>query len=160
MCFDPDEELCGDHHIIPGNYEERHGKLTFGRVHRCLGVRWWRILEACWPGEIRYRDLGDRMIIPIDAITEFLAKPNAERPDASAASLSITKVASNERFEPTNTTPPTPFDDYRLLRLREVLHLCGISRSALYEMVSRGAFPQLVQIGVRSVGWRQREIRE
>ena len=100
------------------------------------------------------------MIIPIDAITEFLAKPNAERPDASAASLSITKVASNERFEPTNTTPPTPFDDYRLLRLREVLHLCGISRSALYEMVSRGAFPQLVQIGVRSVGWRQREIRE
>ena len=103
MCFDPDEELCGDHHIIPGNYEERHGKLTIGRVHRRLGVRPWRILETCWRGEIRYRDLGDRIIIPIDAITEFLAKPNAERPDAAAASLSITKVANNERFEPTNT---------------------------------------------------------
>ena len=56
--------------------------------------------------------------------------------------------------------PSAPFDDYRLLRLPEVLHLCGISRWALYEMVSRGAFPQPVQIGARSVGWRQRDIRE
>ena len=46
----------------------------------------------------------------------------------------------------------------RLIRLPEVLHLCGISRSALYELVSRNEFPQPVRIGARSVGWRQRDV--
>ena len=57
-------------------------------------------------------------------------------------------------------TNPTELEDHRLVRLPEVLHLCAVSRSALYDMVSRGEFPRPVRIGSRSVGWRSREIRE
>lgn len=47
----------------------------------------------------------------------------------------------------------------RVIRLPEVLHLCGLSRSALYEMISRNEFPCPVRIGARSVGWRHSEIQ-
>ena len=55
--------------------------------------------------------------------------------------------------------PSTRLDEFRLIRLPEVLHACGISRSALYEMIARGDFPRPVRIGSRSVGWRLRDIR-
>ena len=51
-------------------------------------------------------------------------------------------------------------EHYRLIRLPEVLRLCGISRSALYEMISRNEFPRPVRIGARSVGWRQGDVQE
>ncbi len=51
-------------------------------------------------------------------------------------------------------------DDYRLLRLPEVLYRCGISRYALYEMVAQEQFLPPVRIGVQSVGWRATDIIE
>ena len=48
----------------------------------------------------------------------------------------------------------------RILRRAEVLQVCGISQSTLYEMMSRGTFPPSVRIGVRSVGWRESQIVE
>ena len=48
----------------------------------------------------------------------------------------------------------------RVIRLPEVLHLCGLSRSALYEMIPRNQFPRPVRIGARSVGWRHSEIQK
>ncbi len=50
--------------------------------------------------------------------------------------------------------------DIRLLRRTEVLHLSGLSRSTLYEMVSKGAFPAPVRISARAVGWRAAEVEE
>jgi len=38
-------------------------------------------------------------------------------------------------------------------RLPEVLRQTGLSRSTIYEMISRGDFPQQVQLGRRAVGW-------
>ena len=58
-----------------------------------------------------------------------------------------------------NRDDSAQLDEFRLLRLPEVLRLCGISRSALYEMIARGDFPRPVRIGSRSVGWRLRDIR-
>ena len=50
--------------------------------------------------------------------------------------------------------------EFRILRLPEVLHLCGISRSSLYEMVARETFPPPVRISARSVGWRAHDIHK
>jgi len=41
----------------------------------------------------------------------------------------------------------------RVLRLPEVLKLTGLSRSTLYQFITRGDFPRQVQLGERSVGW-------
>ena len=49
--------------------------------------------------------------------------------------------------------------DLRLMRLPEVLSVCGISRSLLYKMMSQGTFPQKVRINSRAVGWRECDIK-
>ena len=46
----------------------------------------------------------------------------------------------------------------RILRLPEVIHLCGIKRSTIYLWMSTGAFPQAKQIGPSMVGWDSLEI--
>ena len=46
----------------------------------------------------------------------------------------------------------------RLLRLPDVLVRVGISRSAVYELVQRGAFPRPVKLGTRCTAWVEREI--
>ena len=47
----------------------------------------------------------------------------------------------------------------RLLRVREVLRIVGVSRATLYEMVRRGAFPAPVRISAIAVGWKQSEVQ-
>lgn len=42
----------------------------------------------------------------------------------------------------------------RILRLKEVTRLIGISRSSLYSMVAKGGFPAPIRIGAHSSGWR------
>ena len=46
----------------------------------------------------------------------------------------------------------------RLLRLREVLARCGLSRSSLYRKMRDGSFPTPLQVGVRAVRWRESEV--
>ena len=48
----------------------------------------------------------------------------------------------------------------RLMKIDEVLNICAVSRSRMYEMVARGEFPSPVRVGARAVAWRQREILE
>lgn len=57
--------------------------------------------------------------------------------------------------------PPVPFSNTvqeRFLRLPEVLHLCGLSRSSVYDLISRNAFPQQVSLGGKNVAWLHSEI--
>ena len=49
-------------------------------------------------------------------------------------------------------------DEHGLLRLPEVLELCGMSRSSLYRMIAGGKFPAPVKISERAVGWRKKDI--
>ena len=44
-------------------------------------------------------------------------------------------------------------EDWRLMRLEEVLHLCGISKSTLNDLIAIGEFPRPVRISARAVGW-------
>ncbi|MGB8297226.1 MAG: AlpA family transcriptional regulator [Polyangia bacterium] len=46
----------------------------------------------------------------------------------------------------------------RLLRLPDVLGRVGISRSSIYDLVQRGAFPQPVKLGTRCTAWVEGEI--
>ena len=46
----------------------------------------------------------------------------------------------------------------RLLRLREVEEITGLSRSTIYRMLKAGQFPQSVRVGRKAVRWRLRDI--
>jgi prophage regulatory protein len=48
--------------------------------------------------------------------------------------------------------------DDRLIRLPEVLHLSGLSRSAVYQKIKDGEFPQQVKTSSRSSAWVLSEI--
>lgn len=57
-----------------------------------------------------------------------------------------------------------PFDDdledYRILRLDEVLRLRGLSRSQFLRLRAAGLAPAGRRLGPRSVGYPRREVRE
>ncbi len=47
----------------------------------------------------------------------------------------------------------------RLLSVKEVLSVVGISKSGLYKKISSGEFPAPVAIGQRSVRFRQEDVQ-
>ena len=49
-------------------------------------------------------------------------------------------------------------EDSRIIRLPEVLRLCGISRSHLYKLVGEGKFPAQIRISERCVGWHYGDV--
>ena len=51
-------------------------------------------------------------------------------------------------------------EEERLLRLPEVLRLCGLSRSAVYDLIANRDFPPAVRIGARTVAWRHSEVQQ
>lgn len=46
----------------------------------------------------------------------------------------------------------------RLLRLPEVLHRTGMSRSWVYAAMGTGRFPAFVRVGARAIGWRSTDV--
>ena len=46
----------------------------------------------------------------------------------------------------------------RILRLPEVSHATGLSRSTIYRLVRSGTFPQSVALTARTIGWRIDEV--
>jgi prophage regulatory protein len=59
---------------------------------------------------------------------------------------------------PKNTAPhqqPTA-----LIRRKEVEQLTALSRSRIYDLMSRGEFPKPVRLGVMSVAWPSNEIQQ
>lgn len=47
-----------------------------------------------------------------------------------------------------------------ICRLPDVIARTGLSRSTIYELVSRGEFPSQISLGPRSVGWVEDEIAD
>ncbi|MGV8997290.1 MAG: AlpA family transcriptional regulator [Parvibaculaceae bacterium] len=45
-----------------------------------------------------------------------------------------------------------------ILRRPDVEKRCGISRSAIYQLMTEGLFPRPVRLGRRAVGWRESDI--
>ncbi len=46
----------------------------------------------------------------------------------------------------------------RFIRLPEVMHLCGLSRSTIYDLISRNVFPAQISLGGKNVAWLHSEI--
>jgi prophage regulatory protein len=47
-----------------------------------------------------------------------------------------------------------------ICRLPDVMARTGLSRSTIYELVSRGEFPSQISLGPRTVGWVENEISD
>lgn len=48
--------------------------------------------------------------------------------------------------------------DVRFLRLKEVLAICGKSRSSVYDAIKKGDFPKPVKLRGRSSAWIKSEV--
>ncbi|HIF9244413.1 TPA: AlpA family transcriptional regulator [Photobacterium damselae] len=48
----------------------------------------------------------------------------------------------------------------RLIRLKEVMHICGLGRSSIYKFMEDGRFPKSVSLGDRAVAWVETEVEE
>ena len=48
----------------------------------------------------------------------------------------------------------------RLLRLKEVVQMVGLSRTSIYRLVDSGDFPHPIRVGPRAVRWRLRDIEQ
>jgi len=51
-------------------------------------------------------------------------------------------------------------ENYKIIRLPEVIKLTGISRSSIYELVKKRKFPRQINLGARAVGWVESEVEE
>lgn len=49
--------------------------------------------------------------------------------------------------------------NHRIVRLKEVQRMTGLSRSTIYAEIAQGNFPKQIQLtGARSVGWHEHEV--
>jgi prophage regulatory protein len=48
----------------------------------------------------------------------------------------------------------------KVLRRQDVQMMTGLSRSSIYDWMSKGFFPKQVNLGNRSVGWLESEIND
>ena len=48
----------------------------------------------------------------------------------------------------------------RMLKLNEVEKIAALSRSTIYLYVKRGTFPAPVKLGLRSVGWKESQVKD
>ncbi|HGY0709346.1 AlpA family transcriptional regulator [Vibrio cholerae] len=46
----------------------------------------------------------------------------------------------------------------KVIRLKEVIELTGLSKSSIYRMASDDKFPKPLSLGARSVGWIESEV--
>ena len=68
--------------------------------------------------------------------------------DQQAVDVAIERRASSNRA------------DVRFLRLKEVLAICGKSRSSVYDAIKRGDFPKPVKLSGRSSAWIKSEVEQ
>mgnify|MGYP003151402219 FL=1 len=47
----------------------------------------------------------------------------------------------------------------RFMRIPEVAHVTGLSRSTIYDCVSKGTFPSPVRLTPRAIAWRESEVK-
>ncbi|MEZ8076863.1 helix-turn-helix transcriptional regulator [Vibrio sp. FF112] len=48
----------------------------------------------------------------------------------------------------------------RLIRLKEVLDMTGLSRAHMYKLMAGEKFPKSVSLGLRSVAWVESELQD
>lgn len=46
----------------------------------------------------------------------------------------------------------------KIMRISEVVELCGISRSSIYRLGAKGLFPRQIKLSTNSSGWLASEV--
>jgi prophage regulatory protein len=46
----------------------------------------------------------------------------------------------------------------RLIRLKEVIYLTGLTRSSIYRLMAIGSFPKQIKVGERCIAWSYEQI--
>jgi prophage regulatory protein len=87
--------------------------------------------------------IGDMKLLPVMEQKSVVSKKKRGRPPVASPSL------------PANQSPSMPS---RILRIREVIDLTGMSKSTLMRLQRSGDFPSRIRIGDKAVGWREREV--
>ena len=49
---------------------------------------------------------------------------------------------------------------YRLLRIKDVVQITGLSRSSIYKFIEEGKFPKQIYLSQRTVAWSKADIDE
>lgn len=84
-------------------------------------------------------------------------------PPKSRASLSAGvnagQIATQAQTVP-DQSQPAPTSELCFIRLREVLAICGKSRTSVYESIKKGVFPSPVKLGGRSSAWVKSEVMQ
>lgn len=74
------------------------------------------------------------------------------------AHLSHPKAGFHDRRVSVRRASDMP--DIRMLKLQEVLSLCAMSRSSIYDAIKHGEFPAPIYIRGRSTRWISQEIQD
>ena len=82
-------------------------------------------------------------------------RPRRDRRPSSRERRTKARRATTGQPIEQRTNPPT-----RFLRLPEVQHRTGLSRSTIYVRLNQGRFPRPVALGARAVGWIEAEVDE
>lgn len=48
--------------------------------------------------------------------------------------------------------------EFRILRMKDVMKVTGLSRSAIYQKVADDQFPKQIKLGERAAGWLSDEV--
>ena len=48
----------------------------------------------------------------------------------------------------------------RFIKLKDVMHTTGLSRSTIYRYIAEGAFPKQVSLGARNAVWLESEVHD
>lgn len=48
--------------------------------------------------------------------------------------------------------------EIRFIRLKEVMSICGMSRSSVYDAIKKGQFPPPIKLSTRSIAWLKSEV--
>jgi prophage regulatory protein len=48
----------------------------------------------------------------------------------------------------------------RIIRLPEVIHRTGLSRSTIYKLISTGNFPKQIKLSARSMGFLEHDVED
>lgn len=51
-------------------------------------------------------------------------------------------------------------NEIRIIKIRDVIALTGLSRSSIYQAIKQGSFPVQVKLSARSSGWLRSEVVE
>jgi prophage regulatory protein len=95
-----------------------------------------------------------QMLIDEDIRAMAEIQQRAEKPRREVAPLAQPREARTSADE-------NPLHSrLRILRIKEVQHLTGLSRTSIYRKMEAKEFPAPVRLGVQSVGWRSSDIEQ